>query len=49
MLKNFTVFEVYDSNDQYKGFYLANEEQLAKQYSENINGYYTEATRTMGC
>ena len=44
-MKQYKVYEIYNNKNEYQGFYLENEKELAEQYSNDINGYIKESTR----
>lgn len=44
-MKELKVFEIYNNENKYEGFYLENEKALAEQYAQEINGYIKISTR----
>lgn len=44
-MKKYKVYEIYNANNQYEGYFLENEKELAKQYAKDIKGYIKESTR----
>lgn len=44
-MKQCKVYEIYNSENEYQGFYLENEKELAEQYIIEINGYIKESIR----
>lgn len=43
-----TIFEVYDKNDNYVGYYLYNEETLAKKRADELGGHYVKTKALFG-
>lgn len=47
-MKKITVFEIYDKNNKYMGFYLHDEETKAATRAKAIGGRYQKSYRVVG-
>ena len=47
-MKVITVFEIYDKDNKYMGFFLPDEETKAKARAKAIGGHYQKSYRVVG-
>lgn len=47
-MKMHTVFEVYDGDGKYVGYYLYNEESLASKRASELGGHYVKTKMLFG-